>query len=316
MNANQKTADTEGTAAYRVVTRPDFDGIVCAVLICDALDIRTPVTWVEPNQMQNGLFKVKSSDIIANLPYNPDCAMWFDHHYSNKIETPFQGAYRIAPSAAGIVYDYFKGRLKRDYSELVEAADKIDAAELSYDEVVYPERYPYILLSMTLSRHDPAEEPYWQQLVKLFGKSDVDTIMKLPDIHERCREVIEANTKYKELLITYTEVREHVSITDFRSFDPAPTGNRFLVYSLFPETVVSMKIRYDDLDREKVIVSIGHSIFNRQCRVNVGKMLTEFNGGGHKGAGACSFHYRHADDYIPQLIDILLKNEPNDEIIH
>ena len=109
-----------------------------------------------------------------------------------------------------------------------------------------------------------------------------------------------------------TELKKHVSITDFRSFKKAPTGNRFLVYSLFPEAVVSAKIRFDDLDKETVIVSIGHSIFNRNCNVNVGLMLSDFEGGGHRGAGACSFHVSKADFYIPKIIEILIKNESNE----
>jgi len=100
-------------------------------------------------------------------------------------------------------------------------------------------------------------------------------------------------------------------VTDFRPLLPAPDGNRFLVYVLFPEAVVSVRIRHDDETHENVIVNVGHSIFNRNCRVNLGHMLSQFEGGGHPGAGSCTFHKRKADEYIPRIVAILVKNEPN-----
>ncbi|MFZ5569591.1 MAG: exopolyphosphatase [Thermodesulfobacteriota bacterium] len=296
----------------RIVTRPDFDGIACAVLLHEALAIQEPVTWVEPNDMQKGRVVIQPGDVIANLPYHPACSLWFDHHFSNRIDTPFQGEYRIAPSAAGIVFDYYKERFKKDFGELAAAADKIDSADLSSDEVLQPEKYPYILVSMTVKGHQKEDEPYWNTLVDLFREQELSDICGHGEVQARCQAVIRENRLFGEILQRHTTVDRHVSITDLRSFDRAPSGNRFLVYSLFPQAVVSVKIRYDDRNREKIIVSVGHSIFNRNCRVNVGKMLSAFEGGGHRGAGACSFHYSKADDYINEIVEILLRNEPND----
>ncbi|MDM8522729.1 exopolyphosphatase [Desulfococcaceae bacterium HSG8] len=297
----------------RIVTRADFDSVTCAVLLYEALDIREPVKWAEPSEMQKGLINVLENDIIANLPYHENCMMWFDHHYTNRIDTPFKGSFKIAPSAAGIIFEYYKDRFKRDYTELVRETDRIDSADLTLDEVLHPENYPYILLSMTISSHKKSDETYWNRLVSLLRTYKIDTVIEDPEVRERCNIVIKQNKAYKVLLQEHTRVMGHVSVTDFRSFnEEAPVGNRFLVYSLFPEAVVSLRIRYDSEDREKVIVGVGHSIFNRNCNVNVGVMLSEFEGGGHRGAGACRFHASKADDYIPRIIDILLKNESNE----
>ncbi len=296
----------------RIVTRPDFDGIVCAVILFEALDIKEPVKWLEPGEIQKGEAEIEEGDVVANLPYGEKCSMWFDHHYSNQIDMPFKGLFKIAPSAAGIVYEYFKDRLKRDYRELIKETDKIDSANLSMDEVVHPENYPYVLLSMTISNDDEGEEIYWNSLVDMLRTQPIEKIIKHPEVSRRCRVVIEENTAFKDHLLKNTTLEKHVSITDFRAFDKAPTGNRFLVYSLFPQAIVSIKIRYDIEDRKRVIVSVGHSIFNRKCNVNVGLMLSNFEGGGHRGAGACSFHISKAKDYIKQIIDILIKNEPNE----
>ena len=296
----------------RIVTRPDFDGVVCAVLLYEAEKIKEQVKWVQPNDMQKGLVDVHEGDIIANLPYDKRCTLWFDHHFTNRIDKPFKGAFKIAPSAAGVIYEYYKGRFQRDYSELIRETDKIDSADLSLDNVLYPEKHSYVLLSMTISNLEETDEPYWNRLIDLLRKFEIDKVLDDPEVKEKCKAVIKQNKQYKETLIENTKLKEHVSITDFRSFHKTPTGNRFLVYSLFPGAVVSVKIHYENDAKEKVSVSVGHNIFNKNCNVNVGLMLSGFEGGGHSSAGSCTFHVSKADIYIPQILDILLKNEKNE----
>jgi oligoribonuclease NrnB/cAMP/cGMP phosphodiesterase (DHH superfamily) len=291
----------------RIVTRPDFDGIVCAVLLLEALDIKHPVIWVEPNFVQKGLVDIQNEDIIANLPYDERCALWFDHHYTNQIDTPFKGAFKIAPSAAGVIFDYYKNRLQQDYSELVQRADKIDSADLTLDEVLHPENYPYVLLSLTIS-----DEPYWNKLVELFRKYDIRQVLIDSEVKQRCQSVVAQNDRYVDFVKKHTSINQNVSITDLRELDKTPGGNRFLVYSLFPDTVANVRIRYEDKDKETIVVNVGHSIFNPNCNVNVGLMLAQFDGGGHRGAGSARFHVSRADDYIPEMINILLKNENNE----
>ena len=296
----------------RIVTRADFDSVVCSVLLYEALDIKAPVKWVEPHEMQKGQADVQEGDIIANLPYNENCSMWFDHHYTNQVDKPFEGDFKIVPSAARVIFEYYKDKFQRDYSTLVRQTDKIDSADLTQEEVLHPENFPYILLSMTISSRDRSDSPYWDKLVDLLRKHEFDSVLGDPEVRDRCKAVIEQNRKYKTFLEEYSRAEAHVSVTDFRPLEDAPSGNRFLIYSLFPESVVNVKIRYDSENPETVIVGVGHSIFNPHCNVNAGLMLSEFEGGGHRGAGACNFHIRKADDYIPKIIDILLKNESNE----
>ena len=296
----------------RIVTRPDFDGVVCAALIYEAENVTEPVQWVQPNEIQKGRVDIRKGDILANLPYDERCSLWFDHHYSNRIHQSFKGVFRIAPSAAGIIFEHYRNRFQRDYSELIEETDKIDSADLSQDEVLYPEKFPYLLLSMTIVPKDDQGEKYWNRLVELLRKYEIDKILDDPEVKQRCEAVIEQNKEFKKSLLKHTQLIEHVSVTDFRALGQAPVGNRFLVYSLFPTSVVSVKIRYDDDSRQRIAVSVGHSIFNRNCNVNVGHMLSKFEGGGHRGAGSCRFHVDKAEDYIPKILDILIKNENNE----
>jgi hypothetical protein len=295
----------------RIVTRPDFDGIVCAALLRDVLGGRMPVKWVEPAEIQKGLVEISPGDVIANLPHDPRCSAWFDHHYTNRIDIPFEGAFALAPSAARVIFNHFAGKFSRDFSELVHHTDRIDSAELTEDEVRFPERYPHVLLSMTI-KYPETDPAYWERLTDLLRSKAIGPVMEDPVVGRNCRAVVEQNRAYRKLLLEHTEVREKVGITDFRSFEKTPAGNRFLVFSLFPETVVNVKIHFHDRDRKRLVVHLGHSIFNRNCRVNVGLLLSQFGGGGHRGAGAVTFKAEKAGQYIPAIIDALVKNEPNE----
>jgi len=292
----------------RVVTRPDFDGVVCAVLLMDALKIGPPVRWVQPSDMQHRRVDIQTGDVIANLPFHEGCSLWFDHHYSNQPKTPVDGVFKIAPSAAGIVYEYYREDLDRDYTELVRQTDRIDSADLTLDEILHPENYPYVLLSMTITNHDPSEERYWDHLVTLLRTRSPARVMDDPEVKRRCRRVVETNIAYEKALRANTTLVDHVSITDLRGLEPAPNGNRFLVYSLFPDCTVNVKIIFDEDNLASI--KVGHSILNRGCEVNVGKMLSAFEGGGHPGAGACRFARNKAPDYLKRIVHILRKNVP------
>lgn len=293
----------------RIVTRPDFDGVVCAVLIAEALDIRRPVLWLEPNDFQRGRADIRAGDIIANLPFHPDCDIWIDHHATNVADRPFKGLLGDAPSAARLVLDYFSPRLQRDFSELVAWADRIDSADITRDMVVHPENFDYVLLSMTVSGEDRRDEPYWNRLVGLLREGSIHTVLEDPEAAERCRRVVKQNARYAEILKTCTRVERQVSITDLRQIENVPSGNRFLAYSLFPEALVNIRIRYETAGADTVIVNIGHSIFNPGCKVHVGKLLAAFGGGGHRGAASARFPAAQAEDYLTRIIAALEQNQ-------
>jgi hypothetical protein len=138
----------------------------------------------------------------------------------------------------------------------------------------------------------------------------MDAVMADPDVKTRCEEVIRQNRDFEKYLKTWTRVTGPVSVTDFRSLDPVPSGNRFLVYCLFPDTLASVKIRYRDVEKTQVLVSIGHNIFNRGCRVNAGHLLARYGGGGHEGAGGCTLDADGAQKKIDEMLTVLKANEP------
>lgn len=296
----------------RIVSRPDFDGVVCVVLLKEALGGKLPVRWTQPSDIQNGRFPLLKNDVVANLPLaDGEVHMWFDHHVSNVMERSYRGLFRIAPSAAGLVYEYFHDRWQGRFAELVRQADKIDSAQLNLDEIQKPQNYPYVLLSMSIhTRRSLEDEAYCDHLVNLLGKHEIGDVLSDPRVQRRCDDVVVANQDYERRLCLDTVMDGHVSITDFRGMESVPDGNRFLVYSLFPDAVVNVKL-YDE--GPHVVVKLGHSILNRGCRVNVGRLMTQYGGGGHRGAGACRLERDGAQAHIDDIVAILRKNMPEGE---
>ena len=292
----------------RVVTRPDFDGIVCDVLLREIFNIDTPTLWIEPYEIDQYSDKITENDIIANLPLINGCGMWFDHHLTNKTASSFNGSFREAPSAAGIIYTDYRDKFTRNFDELVEHTDRIDSGNITRDEVLNMEKHPYSLLASTISGRNKSDEPYWNHVVNLLSCSDINHAIKDREVKERADKVTEQDKIYTGYLRDYTSLVENTAVTDYRSLETEPKGNRFLVYSLFPEILVDMKIRYSKDDREKVIVSLGQNIFNKGSRVNLGELVSKYGGGGHKGAGSCSFHADAAEKNISEILDVLKRN--------
>ncbi len=296
----------------RIVTRPDFDGVVCAVLIHEAETVDAPIQWLEPSQIQNGRADIMAGDIIANLPYDPRCSMWFDHHISNVMKKMPDGLFRVAPSAAGLVYEYYRKteKMEKDFDELVQWTDIIDAAKLDRDQVLYPEKYAYLLLSMTIKNRNGEDAPYWNRLVDMLRHNPIEKVMKDPLVQVRCQAVVTENRAYVDILKAHTVVHGNVTVTDFRSLEKVPSGNRFLVYCIYSEAIASVKIRYDEQDRDTTIVSIGQSIFREGLKVNIGHLLARYGGGGHAGAGGCSMESALAPDNLHEIFQVLAENKP------
>ncbi len=292
----------------RLITRPDFDGIVCAVLLGDVLDIHEPIAWIEPYELMDNVNIVKKGDIIANLPHIEGCTLWFDHHFSNMTDKKFEGAFAIAPSAARVIYDYYKGAFSKDFAELVTVTDKIDSANFTLDEVLNPENHQYIMLYNTISGSNKADEKYWNKVVDLLSTSSISTLMRDAEVKKKCVQALAQDKSSGKILKEYTVRKENITITDFRPLSIEPKVNRFMVYSLFPDSLMNIKIRYDKTNRDRVIISLGRNIFNRLSKVHLGHLVAQYGGGGHEGAGSCHFHADGADEKINEIIKVLTDN--------
>lgn len=290
----------------RIVTRPDFDGVVSAILLRKIFGKDTPILWVEPYEVQNGNIETTESDIIANLPYNSPNALWFDHHITNNVPQNYKGKFEVAPSAAGVIYNHYEELT--GFDNLIIETDKIDSANFSAEEIKSPEKFPHILLAMTIDGGNETENEYLELLTSLLSRMSAEEVIKIDEIKKRCNMVILQNRNLTKYLKKHTTCEEGVAIVDYRSLDESPKGNRFLVYSLFPEAYVSARIRYKPDNRDTIVVSLGHSIINKTCNVNVGNLAASIGGGGHRAAASCSFPTETAHKNIEIIINRLKAN--------
>ena len=296
----------------RLVTRGDLDGLTCALLITACEKIET-IELVHPQEMTDRKYPVTARDIIANLPYHPVCAKWFDNHLLTDAglmpRKGFDGKYGSAPSAARMVYEYYLARHEglRRHEPLLAEVDRFDSGQLTREDVVNPSGV--VLLGYTL---DPrtglgAFKSYFSSLLVALRTQPVEEVLRLPEPARRIVHMREQDKHFRELTTAHSTVHGNVVMTDFRELAQMPIGNRFLVYTLFPKANISVRLAWGP-KRERVVVNVGWSLFNRTCKTNVGVLMSLYGGGGHKGAGSCMLPVETADAQVRQMIDTLRAN--------
>lgn len=273
----------------RLVTRADLDGLACAVLIAENESI-DGLLLAHPQEIADGDIAVGSGDILANLPFREGCSLWFDHHLHTSATPPtcaFEGAFGRAPSAARLVYDYYGGRAAMpQYEELVRETDRLDSADLTLDDIVDPQGY--IQLGYTIDGRSGLGdfERYFMTLLHLLIKKlPVEQVLAHPEVEKRCRRLEEEDIQLHAALKGYSVVDGNVVLTDFRGVDRVPVGNRFLVFALFPQVNVAVRVQWGP-NQEFAMLTLGHSVLDRTCRTNVGDLAARYGGGGHQGAGS------------------------------
>lgn len=313
----------------RLVTRADFDGLVCGALLTkfEAIDA---YLFVEPKFMQDGLVEIRAGDIIANLPYHPNCTLWFDHHITNTtpdFAKPIvlgKGGFRLAPSAARVVYEYYKEvsntqlpigqekttRLKNEeiiafldserVNYLLHETDRIDAGKLEPQDVLDPQGY--VLVSMTTDGRNAGDEPYWLRIIELLRDASLEEVLRDPEVSRRCQRIRDEQEQLRKLLLARTVIKGNVIYVDLRGIQEIPDGNRFLIFTLFPQGNIQVKVA-DDKQRENTTsISVGYNIFNTTSNVNVGELLSHYGGGGHKVVGSCRVPNDQAERAIREIV--------------
>lgn len=292
----------------RLVTRGDLDGLTCSVLITSVERVDA-IELVHPQALTDGRFEVKDGDVLANLPYHPRCTLWFDHHElvdSNpRPEAAFQGRYGLAPSTARLVHDYYSERkgweLFERYGELVEGTDRIDSANLTVQDVLHPRRV--ILLGFTIDSRTSLGgfRDYFLFLGMALRSMPLDEVLRTPQVVERVERMKADDERFRKALLDCSRVEANVVVTDFRGLSEIPAGNRFLVYTLFPEATVSVRLQWGPR-RDVVMATVGHNIFERSSWSDIGHTMALFGGGGHRGAGSCPLPPDDGDAALRQLV--------------
>ncbi|MDR2607379.1 MAG: exopolyphosphatase [Treponema sp.] len=297
----------------RLLTRSDFDGLACGALLL-YLGLIDDWKFVHPKDIQDGLVKATDSDILANIPYIPGCKLWFDHHSSeserlgNKVY--FEGVSRIAPSCARVVYDYYGGdaNLGR-FSRMIEYVDKVDSGNLTQDEILDPKGWVLLGFIMdprtglgrfkkfTISNYDLMKE-----LAKACSEKTIDEILQMPDVKERLEVYFEQDSLFREMIKTHSRVEGNVVLVDLRNVEDIFAGNRFLLYTLFPEQNVSIWV-VDGKNKSNAAITVGYSITNRTATADIGSILLKYGGGGHHQVGTCQVSYEDADRVISEILE-------------
>jgi nanoRNase/pAp phosphatase (c-di-AMP/oligoRNAs hydrolase) len=202
----------------------------------------------------------------------------------------------------GVLY-YSSDKLKK-FEKLVSETDRFDSAQLSMEDVTDPKGE--ILLGFTIDGRTGIGKfkDYFMNLVDWLKEMTVDEVLQQPEVAERIELMKKSNAAFLEILKENSVMDGNVVVTDFRSVEKVPVGNRFLVYTLFPEANVSVRLQWGP-NREFVATTLGHSIFNRTSKANCGEICGKFGGGGHKGAGAVPLKSDSADQKVAEIVGIL-----------
>lgn len=299
---------------YRLVTRSDFDGLVCAVLLRELGLVDEDIKFVHPKDMQDGKIEITENDITTNLPYVDGVHLAFDHHFSKTIRNGKRDNHIIipsAPSAARVVYEYYGGKAHfgdRIGDDLMEAVDKGDSANFTIEEVLNPRGWSLLNFLMDartgLGRFREFRISNYQlmmDLIKYCRDHTIEQIMQLPDIKERVDLYFEQEEKFKMQLITCSKVYDNLVVLDLREEDTIFAGNRFMIYALFPQTNVSIHVLWG-LKQQNTVYATGKSIFKRDSKTNIGELMLKYNGGGHENAGTCQVENDKAEEVLNELI--------------
>ena len=299
----------------RLVTRSDFDGLACGALLKEAGVIDSWI-FVHPKDLQDGIIPIDENDCLANVPYVEGCGLWFDHHSSEferqQLEGKYKGESRITPSCARIIYEYYGGKERfPQFDDLMVAVDKVDSGNLAYDEVLNPKGYILIGFLMDprtgLGRWRSFTIPNYKLMENLMdacAKLTIDEILKLPDVVERIECYFDQTEKFKDMVRANTELRGNVIITDLRNEETIYTGNRFLIYSMYPTQNISVWI-VKGKGGKGCSAAVGRSILNRTSMVDVGSLMLKYHGGGHQAVGTCQFSDENMETELPKMIEEL-----------
>jgi nanoRNase/pAp phosphatase (c-di-AMP/oligoRNAs hydrolase) len=301
---------------YRLVTRSDFDGLVCAVLL-EQLGLVEEVVFVHPKDVQDGKVEIGPGDITTNLPYSPDAHLVFDHHHSETLRNPTIAGNHVidpdAPSAARVVYDHYGGqdRFPNVSPELMAAVDQADSARYSLEEVLHPTGWVllnFLMDSRTgLGRFRDFRISNYQlmmQLIDACQRHDIDEILELPDVKERVDLYHREAEAFVGQLRGCTSLRGTVAVVDLRGEAVIHAGNRFMVYALYPECSVSIHVLWGK-QRQNTVLAVGKSILNRTSTADIGALMLSYGGGGHANAGTCQVPHGDADRIVEELVGTL-----------
>ncbi|MFA5929857.1 MAG: hypothetical protein WC861_03155 [Candidatus Micrarchaeia archaeon] len=288
----------------RLYTHTDLDGVMCAVLISSVEEI-DEFRFVDPGTVQAGKIPFRKSDIISDLPYDRHAGMWFDHHESSKPKegAVFEGGWKAAPSAARVIFDYYENPYLEKYAAAVEATDRIDSGQVTREEAENPSGWFLFSNTLETSAEKAEDDAYKVHVIALIRKNpDISAVLADPRVAERVKNVTAELGKFAQILREHTVMIGKVAYSDLRTRPDLPRGNNYLVYSLFPDAVTSVRIMPEKEDKESAKISVGHNIYGIKCGFDVGAAMKRIGGGGHRSVGGASVKKEEAEALAKKLV--------------
>lgn len=311
--------EPEANKKYRLITRSDMDGLVCAVLLKE-MGIVDEITFAHPKDMQDGAVEVSKDDITTNLPYVEGVYLSFDHH-SSEVDRNEQRDNHIidasAPSAARVVYDYFGGAetFPKVSEEMMVAVDKADSAAFSREDILDPQGWELLSFLMDartgLGRFRDFNISNYQLMMALIDfcrdKQEISEILELPDVKERVDLYNSHQAKFKEQIERCSRVSNNVVVIDLRNEDTIWAGNRFMIYAMFPQCSVSIHVIWGK-NKQNTVLAVGKSILNKTSKTKIGQLMLEYEGGGHDAAGTCQVENLKADEKLDEIVNKIIES--------
>ncbi len=302
------------TGKFRLVTRSDFDGLVCAVLL-KKVGIIDDILFVHPKDMQDGKVAVSARDITTNLPYVEGVHLAFDHHHSEIVRNKGERSNHIidpdAPSASRVVYRYYGGEktFPIAWNEMMNAVDKGDSAQYGIEEVLNPHGWAlmnFIMDARTglgrFRKFRISNYLLMMQLIEECTNLSIDEVIALADVQERVQLFKEHAELAKEQIRRCSTVHDNLVVLDLRDEETIYAVNRFMIYALYPECNMSIHVMWG-LKKQNTVLAIGKSIFNRSSAVNIGELCLSYGGGGHPNAGTCQVENDVADKKLEEIVE-------------
>ncbi len=312
---------SDENTTYRLVTRSDFDGLVCAILLKE-LGILGEIEFVHPKDVQDGKVEVTERDILTNLPYVSGCHLCFDHHQSEWVRNESTADNHIldpaADSTARVVYRYYGGfeRFNGIDEAIIQAVDKADSARFTIDEIVNPQGWTLLSFLMDprtgLGRFHDFNVSNYQLMIHLIDYCrhlPVEEVLELPDVKERIDCYISYRDKFADQLRRCSTVHGNVVVLDLRDEETIFPGNRFMIYVSYPQCNTSIHVIWG-VKKQNTVFAIGKSIIHRTSEVRVDELALKYGGGGHEGAGTCQIANEDADRVLPELVEQLQSGAP------
>jgi len=295
----------------RLITRSDFDGLACGALL-ESMGIIDNWLFVHPKDIQEGLVQATKNDIVANVPYINGCGLWFDHHSSEEErlgkDFKYDGLSKKAPSCAHVIFDYYGEAKLGKFAEMIKYVDKMDSADLTIDEIAHPSGWILLgfitdprtglgrIRNFTISNFD-----LMKKLAKATFNKPIEEILALDDVKERIDVYFEQQNLFTDMVKKHAKIEGKAIYIDLRDVETIYAGNRFLLYTLFPDQNISLWV-VDGKKKVNTVITAGYSIINKTATVDIGSLMLKYGGGGHRSVGTCQVDFDETDKIIREIL--------------